>query len=161
MGDVAWVGYFWNSHLKTEAGATFIWPYYSTTGAQEILNGGQVVYTYTSGEIRQTQLTFAATYQFFENSFAHPYVSGGARVGLLDIDGFESYRSVYDNTTRRQVTSVVPVDDSLDVRVRPYVAFGSKSYFNERTYVRPEMVLGFNSNGIGQLGARLAFGFDF
>ena len=42
--------------------------------------------TFASNHIRQTQLTFAATYQFFENAFAHPYVSGGVRLGLLDID---------------------------------------------------------------------------
>ena len=48
-----------------------------------------------------------------------------------------------------------------EARVRPYLAFGSKSYFSERTFVRPEMVLGFNNRGLSQFGARLAFGVDF
>ncbi|MFN7914109.1 MAG: hypothetical protein U0Q55_02130 [Vicinamibacterales bacterium] len=47
------------------------------------------------------------------------------------------------------------------VCVRPSWAVGSKSYFAERAYVRPEVTLGFNNHGLGGFGARLAFGVDF
>ena len=38
---------------------------------------------------------------------------------------------------------------------------GSKSYFNERTFMRPEVVMAFSPNGVGQVGVHLTFGVDF
>ncbi|HUR34382.1 MAG TPA: outer membrane beta-barrel protein [Vicinamibacterales bacterium] len=155
-------GYFVTSHFKLEAGTTFLQRYYTTTSEQVILPTGQVANTYASHEIRQTQLTFAATYQFLENTFAHPYVSGGVRVGLLDIESQRGpYASVVTNNSYRGVVIDIVERHSRELRARPYVAIGSKSYFSERTFVRPEMVLAFNRHGTSQFGARLAFGIDF
>jgi hypothetical protein len=154
-------GHYWTSHVKTEAGITFLQQYYTASSAQVVLPDGQLATTYASNDISQTQITVAATYQFFENAFAHPYVSTGARVGVLDVDGqVGPYGTIIGNAWR-PVTIPVVERHSRHVRVRPYMAIGSKSYFSERVYVRPEMVLGFNSRGMSQFGARLAFGVDF
>jgi hypothetical protein len=156
------VGHFWNSHLKTEGGLSFLQRYETATSEELTLAGGQRSYVFTRNEIRQTQVTAAATWQFFENAFAHPYVSGGARIGLLRID---SHRESYLPPLPGSVIGPVPIrpdeQHSLQARIRPFVAVGSKSYFNERSFVRPEMMLGFNGNGLSQFGARLLFGVDF
>jgi len=156
------VGYFWNSHLKTEGGLSFLQRYETATSEQFSLAGGQTGYLFTQNEIHQTQVTAAATWQFFENAFAHPYVSGGARIGLLQIDSRrQSYLPSFPGNVYRP-SPIEPLDrHSSQIRVRPFVAVGSKSYFNERSFVRPEMVLGFNSHGLSQFGGRLLFGLDF
>ena len=157
------VGYFWNHHLKTEAGLVLLPRYYDTEREQVVLPGGLTGYTYVTSRIRQTQLTLAGTWQFLDNTFAHPYVSAGARVALLDIDGHrEPYATVFTNTTVTRSFTIPSISrDRKEVRVRPFLAFGSKSYFSERTFVRPELVLGFNDTGLSQVGGRLLFGLDF
>ena len=156
------VGHFWNSHLKTEGGLSFLQRYDTATSQQLPLAGGQTGYIFTRNEIRQTQVTVAATWQFFENAFAHPYVSGGARIGLLQIDSRrESYLPTLPGNVYRP-SPIEPLDQhSWKARARPFVAVGSKSYFNERSFVRPEMILALNGQGLSQFGARLVFGLDF
>ena len=156
-------GYFWNHHLKTEVGLVLMPRYHDTEREQVVLPGGLTGYTYVSSRIRQTQLTLAGTWQFLDNTFAHPYVSAGARVAVLDIDAQrEPYATVITNTTVSRYFTIPSIGrDRTDVRVRPFLAFGSKSYFSERTFVRPEMVLGFNDTGLSQIGGRLVFGLDF
>ena len=156
-------GYFWNHHLKTEIGLTLLPRYYDTEREQVVLPGGLSGFTYVTSRVRQTQLTLAGTWQFLDNTFAHPYVSAGARVALLDIDAQrEPYATVITSSTPSRYFTIPTVTrDRTDVRVRPFLAFGSKSYFSERSFVRPELVLGFNETGLSQLGGRLVFGLDF
>jgi hypothetical protein len=112
-------------------------------------------------DVRQTQIVLAGTYQFLENTFAHPYVSAGVRVGVLDIHA-ERAPYIYTNTPPYTSYAIPALAwDSTEARARPYVAVGSKSYFSERTFVRPEMVLGFNDRGFSQFALRLGFGVDF
>ena len=156
-------GYFWNHHLKTEIGLTLLPRYYDTEREQVVLPGGLSGFTYVTSRVRQTQLTLAGTWQFLDNTFAHPYVSAGARVALLDIDAQrEPYATVITSTAPSRYFTIPTVSrDRTDVRVRPFLAFGSKSYFSERSFVRPELVLGFNETGLSQLGGRIVFGLDF
>jgi hypothetical protein len=156
------VGHFWNSHLKTEGGLSFLQRYETASSQDVLLAGGQHGYIFTRNEIRQVQVTAAATWQFFENTFAHLYVSGGARIGLLQIDSSrQSYLPSFPGSVYRP-TPIEPLErHALRARVRPFGAVGSKSYFNERSFVRPEMVLAFNGQGLSQFGARLVFGVDF
>jgi hypothetical protein len=156
------VGYFWNTHFKTEAGVTSLMRYDTSASEQFRLPDSQYGFTFVQNAIHQTQVTLAGTWQFFENTFAHPYVSGGVRLGVLDIDTHrEAYAPVGSSGPYRSYRIAAVDDHSRRVRARPFVAVGSKSYFNERTFVRPEMVLGFNSGGLSQFGARLVFGVDF
>jgi hypothetical protein len=157
------LGRYWSSHLKTEAGVAHLSQarYY----AQEPIlgaNGAQVGQILSNTQVQQTQVTLAGTYQFLDNTFAHPYVSVGARVGLLD---FERIRSRYLYPVSGSSLPIVPqpVEEThgLDVRVRPFVAAGTKSYFSERVFMRPEMAIAFDGQGITQLALRLGLGIDF
>ncbi len=155
------VGRYWSPHLKTEVGLTFL-QQITTLEYETVEVDGLRGTAYTYNDVRQAQVSLAATWQFLENTFAHPYLSTGVRVGILDIESERNpWASVWAGGTYRQVPVPETRGNRVDLRVRPYVAVGSKSYFSERTFVRPELTLGFNAQGMSQLGARLAFGVDF
>ena len=156
------VGHFWNNHLKTESGVSILQRH--TTWSNEIvpLAGGQRGHVVTTNDIQQVQVTAAATWQFFENTFAHPYVTGGARFGLLQIDSTsETYLFPVSGNGYPTRSSEPVHSDSVKARVWPFIGVGSKSYFDERSFVRPEMTLAFTGRGPSQFGARLVFGIDF
>lgn len=154
------VGYYWTQHLKTEAGVSFLnrWrDYESELLPVAGLPGGG--YAIIEKSLRMTVLTPTVTYQFFENTFAHPYVSAGARIGFL-----QTHATRYSQTyTQNRTTYTVPALESTDstVIVRPMVAAGFKSYFNERTFLRTEGMTSFGADASPHLAARIGFGFDF
>jgi len=114
------VGHFWNSHLKTEGGLSFLQRYETASSQDVLLAGGQHGYIFTRNEIRQVQVTAAATWQFFENTFAHPYVTGGARFGLLQIDSTsETYLFPVSGNGYPTRSSEPVHSDSVKARVWP------------------------------------------
>ena len=156
------VGRYWTSHLKTELGVVYLTSHQD--GGQEPVTvpTGQSGTAYITSRVRQTQLTFAATHQFGENAFVHPYVSVGARVGLLDINQSRFPRADVFADGRYVSYAIPPLEKHFtDVRVRPYAALGSKAYFSERIFARPELMLAFGNRGLGQYALRVAFGVDF
>jgi hypothetical protein len=155
------VGHYWTNHLKTELGVTLLRSYYSSRRDPVTVPGGPG-YLYLTDKVRQTQVVLSGTYQFLENTFAHPYITAGARIGMLDVQTRgDGYVQLFASGVYR-ACQVPPVNDgAIKLLVRPFVAAGSKSYFSERTFVRPELVLGFNASGVSQFGVRLGFGVDF
>lgn len=161
IGD-AEVGRYWTSHLKTSvgfnSGTSTSWSGYENV----TLPLGEQGTAFLFGETRKTQLVLSGTWQFLDNTFAHPYVSMGARIGFLDLQSQRaSYAQALVNGVWRSYTIPVVERSWSEVRTRPFVAVGSKAYFNERTFVRPEFALMFNQHGTRQWGLRLGFGFDF
>jgi hypothetical protein len=154
------VGRYWTQHLKTEAGVSFLnrWDDYASDSFPVAgLPGGG--YSIIQKSVRMTVLTPSLTYQFLENEFAHPYVSVGARVGFLET---HSTRFPQTYTQNRITYSVPPLDRTdSDVVVRPMLAAGFKSYFNERTFMRTEGMSSFGTDGSPHLAFRVGFGFDF
>jgi hypothetical protein len=156
------LGRYWSSHLKTEAGLAHLsrTEFYTQ---EPILraDGAQIGQTLATTHVRQTQVVLAGTYQFLDNTFAHPYVSVGARIGLLDSQTSLS-RYLYPFNTAAPVIPQ-PVEDrhAVNVRVRPFLAAGSKSYFSERVFMRPEMAIAFDDKELTQFTLRLGLGIDF
>jgi hypothetical protein len=105
--------------------------------------------------IRPVHFSTALTYQFLENAFAHPYVSFGVRT-TVQTEHVErclcTPAAGYSWETLAREHSIV---------TRPYIAAGYKSYFNERIYVRPELLFTLGSHGISHSSLRLGLGFDF
>lgn len=156
------VGRYWNSHLKTEVGV-MIRPDWTSYGQPPARTpGGVSGYAWTRTRIAQTQLSLGGTWQFLENTFAHPYLTAGARLGIVRAhEVTEGSVWVYDGRT----STAYPVEPSerrsTRLLMRPYVAGGFKSYFNERVFVRPEIATAFNSDGASQWTFRVGFGVDF
>ena len=116
------------------------------------------VYAFSEHRSRVVSVTPLLTWQFLENAFAHPFVSAGCEVGVL-----EERITRLQQTRRAGLTDTVPAANSRRdaVQVRPVVAAGFKSYFNERVFVRPESNLAFGRPGISQFTLRLDVGIDF
>ena len=154
------VGRYLTPHLKTEFGISWARHWnsydYERISVPDLPNGG---YAFTDIANRLTLLTPTFTYQFFDNSFVHPYVSTGVRVGLLQT---HATREAQVHTENRVTYAVPAVDrESASWIVRPLVAVGCKSYFNERTFIRSELLTAFNRQGLAQFAVRAGFGFDF
>jgi len=113
-------------------------------------------YSYFNRHVHPTIFSGALTYQFFENVFAHPYISAGVRVTALSE---ERTTFTYNPTNFRYETTVI--GHQLTAEVRPFGAVGFKSYFNERVYVRSELLLALDSHGVSHGTARVGIGFDF
>jgi hypothetical protein len=153
-------GHYWTQHLKTEVGLAFLnrWENYSYETVP-IPSGRGGNYVFTNNSLRMVAVTPTFTYQFFENQFAHPYVSAAARVSLFDIHSSRYAQTV----TQNGVTSTVPALEraSSKVIVRPVVAAGFKSYLSEHAFVRTEGSTMFGPDGSPYLALRLGVGFDF
>lgn len=154
------VGRYWTTHLKTEIGLSLpqTWTDYRydpfpVTGPASGAN------SFTEVKRRLTTFSPSVTYQFLENTFAHPYLSAGVRMGVLETHERREERTA----TQNQITVTVPALDerSTSVRAAPFVAGGFKSYFNDRAFVRSEALVAFRSGAAEQLTFRLAFGLDF
>jgi hypothetical protein len=153
------LGHYWTPHLKLDVGATLT-PRrerydYSSYPASNPFGP----YVLTSVDRTFNALSGAFTYQFFENAMMHPYVSGGALIGWQ-----REHRHRDDTivTSNRIGVNVPGIDvQSTETIVRPFLAAGAKSYFNERAFVRSELLLAADGRGLSYALLRLGFGVDF
>ena len=160
-GDVRFdLGRYWTTHLKTELGVSVPHTWtdyrYETFPAPGFPLGA---YTFTEVDRRLTTLSPAVTYQFLENTFAHPYVSTGVRVGVVETHAHRSERT----WTQPGLSYTVPALDerSTSLRAAPFVAGGFKSYFSDRVFLRSEALVALRSREADQMTFRLSLGFDF
>jgi hypothetical protein len=108
---------------------------------------------------RPTSVSGAVTYQFFENAFVHPYVSGGLRMTWRDERLYRDRESV----TVRGVRYEVP---GVDIRrtsfiTRPLAGVGCKSYFDAHVFMRSEALIAFGPHGYSDATLRIGAGIDF
>lgn len=153
------LGRYWTTHLKTDVGVLL-------TPARELYDYEQLAvpgvpfaYVFTQRDRSVSGFSAAATYQFFENEMMHPYVSGGVQAGLIHE---HRYRDRQTNTINR-VSYTVPAFDArtTETLLRPFLAAGCKSYFNDRTFVRSELAIAVGPSGFSHATVRLGFGVDF
>ena len=154
------VGRYWTTHLKTEFGMTLIPQLDSFEYERVSVPGSQELgYIFTDNTQQLTMFSGNLTYQFFENAFTHPYVSAGIRFDSLREHRF---RNQEVRTIGRATYTVPPLDErAASVTARPFVALGSKFYFNERLFVRAELPIAFRSRGVYSAGFHFGFGADF
>lgn len=153
------LGRYWTTHLKTDVAVTTsnMW----SDWRSEVLPvpGVSTAYAYTQIDRRLFGVAPAVTWQFRENSFMHPYVSGGVKVSLLDEHSFR------DVSTQRSgpISYQVPGLDERHTLVlaRPFVAGGFKSYVNRSVFVRTEGRVAFAQDGVRQVSAIVGVGVDF
>jgi hypothetical protein len=122
--------------------------------------GVPTAYAYTQIDRQWFGVAPAVTWQFRENTFMHPYVSGGVKVSLLEEHSFRdatTQRSGADQATRcRASTSGAP--SSSPGRSS---AGGFKSYINRSVFVRTEGRVAFAQDGVRQVSAVIGVGVDF
>jgi hypothetical protein len=153
------LGRYWTTHLKTDVAVTTSNMWSDWRSERLPVPGVSTAYAYTQIDRRFFGVAPAVTWQFRENSFMHPYVSGGVKAVLIDEHSFR------DATTQRSGTIGYQVP-GLDERrtvvfARPFVAGGFKSYINRSVFVRTEGRVAFAQDGVRQVSAIVGVGVDF
>jgi hypothetical protein len=153
------IGHYWTTHLKTDVAVTTSHTWSDWRSELLSIPGVPSAYAYTQIDRRLFGVAPAVTWQFRDNSFMHPYVSGGVKLSFLEE---HSYR---DAATQRSgpISYQVPGLDERRtiVLARPFVAGGFKSYINRSVFVRTEGRVAFAQDGVRQVSALVGAGFDF
>ena len=149
------VGRYWTPHLRLGIYAAS-GPRFRTAALAYVDANGRPFPTLIVTNARLVTLSPGVTYQFRENQFLHPNVSGGVQIGLLRM-----HRERNPDAVRAPVP-VTRIDERQSaVYARPFAAAGFKAYFNRRIFVRPEVLAGFGPGGIRQFTLHLGAGADF
>ena len=153
------LGRYWTTHLKTDVAVTTsnAWDDYESEVVP--IPGVPRGYAYNTVDRQLHHIAPAVTWQFGENSFMHPYVSGGVKVGILTEHRYRNADSYRFNG------SSYPVPD-LDERrttvfARPFVAGGFKSYISRSVFTRSEGRVAFAQDGVRQVSLIVGVGVDF
>jgi hypothetical protein len=164
-GAAAWnldLGRYVTTHLKADVGVmlngtrhVYGFPASPVSG----LPPGYTYAAYAQTSVHPTSLSGAVTYQFFENAYVHPYLSTGVRT-TWQAEHTVRYPQTFivNGVTYR----VPPLDERYTARLtRPFVAGGFKSYFNERTFMRSEVLIALGPHGFSHATLRIGAGVDF
>ena len=154
------IGRYWTTHVKTEVavGTSTRWTYFASE-AYPLPGVPTPAYAYIDVERQLVSVGPAVTWQFRENTFMHPFVSGGVKLGMR-----REHREARSSTIRVGSLNypVPPIDErTTTVTARPFVAAGFKSYVSRSVYVRTEVRGAFASDGLRQLALGLGMGMDF
>jgi hypothetical protein len=159
------IGRYLTPHLKVEFGllAPLSYDFYEQLSVATPAVPGGVATTWVDRDVTVLSLQPALTWQFFENTFVHPYVTAGVSVDVANIHRFRDAGADSVFVSGRSVRFDVPPVDTRETvtELRPFLAFGTKSYFNEHWFARPEVQLGFGPSRLGQVSLRLGIGRDF
>lgn len=161
------VGRYWTSHFKTDFGFAVHGPH--DTFDVEIVpmvglpNGARV---FTDKRLDLTTASAAATYQFRENAYVHPYASAGIQVGWRRDHRFRDRRVYTEFLGPFPATAIrytaLPLDEHNDILMtRPFVAGGTKLYFSRRVFIRPEAVVLFGPSGVSAIDVHAGAGIDW
>jgi len=160
-------GVYWTEHLRTAI--DFTWSDDTDLSvARQVPAAGLswAPLAYSGWDIGHTQIGVGQHYQFFSNTWVHPYVGGGV---LIDWERRSSYtpRQAFPIDWRPGSdpgTWVVVAEESRtgpDTRVvaRPFFEGGAKVYVSERAFFRAE--LRWVARDTQQLATRFGVGVDW
>jgi hypothetical protein len=157
------VGRYWTTHIKTGVsfGVTNAW---DDVIQEVILIPGlpglpPAGFSFITVHRRQYVVAPTVSYQFRENTFMHPYLAAGVRVGLLREHRF---RDAIPFPVRGVAVSAASIDEwHTTIQGRPFVEGGFKSYFNRSVFVRTDGQLTFSRDGVAVGALHAGIGFDF
>ena len=153
------LGRYWTTHLKTDVAVSASNPWQDYESLQVTVPGVPRGFAYQNVDRQLFTVAPAVTWQFRENTFMHPYVSGGVRIGLLQEHRYNESDTIRSGTITYQLP---PVDERRTVVLaRPFVAAGFKSYLSRSVFVRTEGRAAFAPDGMRQLTGVIGIGVDF
>jgi hypothetical protein len=150
------VGRYWTPHLKTELGVTLtsegrVFSETATTPSPS----GPPVYFAREHRFRLHAVNLSASYQFFENTWVHPFVAAGLQIGS------ERERIEHVPFTSAPPPGFPPPERRTVVDVRPFLSGGSKFYVSERGFIRTDLAVAFGGAGASRAWWRIGAGVDF
>jgi hypothetical protein len=153
------LGRYWTTHLKTDVAVSMTNGWQDYESVRLSVPGAPNAYAYDRITRRLTTIAPAVTWQFRENTFMHPYVSGGVKLNLLD------EHRVRESGTFRSGTvgyTVAPFEERRTaVQARPFMAGGFKSYISRSVFARTEARLAFAEDGVRHVSVIAGVGVDF
>ena len=153
------LGRYWTTHLKTDVAVSASNPWQDYESLEVPIPGIPRGFAYQNVDRQLFNLAPALTWQFRENAFMHPYVSGGVRIGFLQEHRYNENDTIRSGSITYQVP---PVDERRTVVLaRPFFAAGFKSYLSRSVFVRTEGRAGFAQDGMRQLTGVIGIGVDF
>ena len=153
------VGRYWTPHLKTEVAFSTSNPSRDYDTVRLVVPGVAAAFAYDEIDRQLYTVAPALTWQFFENNFVHPYVSGGVKIGILQE---HRYRPAITQRSGAISYSVPAVDERRTLlQARPFVAGGFKSYISRAVFVRTEGRVAFSQDGVRQVSMMAGAGVDF
>jgi hypothetical protein len=153
-------GHYWNAHLKTSLELTTTTE--GTVYAEErIPVPGQPFPVFRQREYRYrtTSVAPSVSWQFFENIWFHPFVAGG-----VDLVAERERVVSRDQNFPTRPPTVLPGEADRTVtsfEARPFVTTGFKFYVAERAFIRSDVKVTANRNGVAQVMWRSGVGVDF
>jgi outer membrane protein with beta-barrel domain len=156
----AFGGWYWTDHLKTEieaGGSTRASLYGYTTRFEN----NQPVFTSTRAEYSTRRVAVSQHYQFFRNTWFHPFVGGG--VDLIwttsESEQLTSYPYVSGPGSPRLPDERHVHPESTDFDVHPFALVGYKAYFNQWVFFRNDLRLTLDG-GVNEVAIRFGIGVD-
>ena len=155
-------GRYWTPHVKTEAGVIF-----TTEGrvfAQQqpfVPGGGPPIFIPREHHFRVTAFSASATYQFFENTWVHPFLSAGVHVTEERERAFSLAVPYYNRDFTPIDVPIEPPRQATVLSVRPMAMAGVKFYVNERGFVRTDLGVAWDDGRVAHVTWRAGIGVDF
>jgi hypothetical protein len=147
------VGRYWGTNVKTELSATLTSD--GSVYANEQLAGpGRPIYISREHSFDVRAVNASATYQFLENTWAHPFVSGGVHIA--------SERERVETLSLGDPFTPVPMSEARTrVDVQPFLSGGAKFYVTEQGFIRSDLSAAFDARGVSRVWWRIGGGIDF
>jgi hypothetical protein len=156
-------GYYWTPNFKTETSVGYTTEGDVYTQEQITLPGPQApIFFSREHSFGLTAVRLGASYQFFENSWVHPFVTGGAQIAWER----HTVETPFPFISGRDPQSRFPIPE-LDAPPRtqfsahPFVGAGAKFYVNERGFIRTDLSTALDGRGATHVTWRVGAGVDF
>ncbi len=155
-------GYYWTPHLKIEAGIVFTNEGTVFSHREHLIPDDRAsVFIPREHHFRVRAVSAAATYQFFENTWVHPFLSAGIQLAKERERAFSHDVPYYQRGFTRIEIPIQPPRQATERSVRPHVVGGAKFYVNERGFVRTDLGLAWDEGRVAQVTWRAGIGIDF
>lgn len=159
-GD-AGIGWYWTDHLKTEVEVN------AHTQADfyqygPFATGGQTAYRSSVVHVQSSGIGVTQLYQFFHNTWVHPYVGAGFDVRRETMNEDIDPVVVYDYALQRPRTleGGGHVGPRVSYELRPVIVAGLKVYFSERAFFRSDLRVDLRQHE-NEVVVRVGLGVDF
>ena len=156
------IGRYWTPHVKTEAGV-FVTTEAGVFARQQpfIPDGGSPIFIPREHHFRVTAFSAFATYQFFENTWVHPFLSAGVHFTEERERAFSLDVPYYGRDFRPIDVPVEPPRQATVFSIRPVAMGGAKFYVNERGFVRTDLGVAWHDGRVAHVIWRAGIGVDF
>jgi hypothetical protein len=155
-------GYYWTPNFKTEASIGHTTEGQVYTQEQIALPGApSPIFFSREHRFALTAARVGVSYQFFENSWVHPFVTGGAQLGWERHEVETPFPFAFGRDLQARFPIPEPEQPGTEFSAHPFVGAGAKFYINERGFIRTDLSTAFDGRGATHVTWRIGAGVDF